>query len=723
MNGTSKLKALFLVPLVFLSLVCTSALAQSDPDAYGDEYASGDFARVMYGEGDLKVRRAVGDRAVPLEEAIEINGPVFPGDTLLSHADSRGEVQLAGGTLVRFDVNTELTFLALPSTGATIQDNTVLQLAGGTIRIAAIAPGKEEFRIDTPIASVYLLGEGDFRIEVDPDGSTRLSSRRGVAELAGQSGSVLVRGGMLARATPGSVPSTPRAYNTFTTDGFDRWVALRDEFYREQDRHAGSYDDTVYEELPVEVRPYYRELSTQGAWVHTEDYGYVWYPANTPEDWRPYSDGYWTYGPSGYFWVGGEPWGWAPYHYGRWSWVVGSGWCWIPGRVFAGAWVAWSWGSAYIGWGPLDYWNRPVYYGPLHYGYYDYNCWTFVHYSHLYHHGYHHYKARPDHVGHYLSGNAVVTRPPRVSPTRMAGSREAVDEAMRTARTDTRGRVSPLEGSDRPSTTMVDLENRWSRVGSDRASRVRPSSAGNLGRPSGRPTDWNAATRRSDVLRTGSSRGSATRQPRTTEGRNDASLGADQPRATRRLTAGPTAPSRTSSSNRPSRDAGARRPAATPRRSVEPRGSSQRVRTLYREMAQPRTTRPEGSNSSATRRSRTSTPSRGAKPTDRSTAAPSKGGTTSRPSAGRSGSSSRSTGARSRPKSAGGSSRSTGARSKPKSGGSSSRSTGARSRPKSGGSSSRSSGVRSRPSSGRSSPSSTSRGSTSRSSRGSGKKN
>ena len=40
--------------------------------------------------------------------------------------------------------------------------------------------GVEKFRIDTPAASVYLLGDGDFRVEVD-GGKTEIFSRRGVA--------------------------------------------------------------------------------------------------------------------------------------------------------------------------------------------------------------------------------------------------------------------------------------------------------------------------------------------------------------------------------------------------------------------------------------------------------------------------------------------------------------------------------------------------------------
>ena len=34
----------------------------------------------------------------------------------------------------------------------------------------------------------------------------------------------------------------------------------------------------------------------------------------------------------GWTWVDSAPWGWAPYHYGRWVFVSGL-WAWAPGRV------------------------------------------------------------------------------------------------------------------------------------------------------------------------------------------------------------------------------------------------------------------------------------------------------------------------------------------------------------------------------------------------------
>ena len=43
----------------------------------------------------------------------------------------------------------------------------------------------------------------------------------------------------------------------------------------------------------------------------------------------------------GWTWVSYEPWGWAPYHYGRWFYY-GNNWCWWPGPVYVGYRPLWS---------------------------------------------------------------------------------------------------------------------------------------------------------------------------------------------------------------------------------------------------------------------------------------------------------------------------------------------------------------------------------------------
>ena len=50
-------------------------------------------------------------------------------------------------------------------------------------------------------------------------------------------------------------------------------------------------------------------------------------------DWVPYHVGHWAWiAPWGWTWVDAEPWGFAPFHYGRWAEIEGR-WGWVPGPV------------------------------------------------------------------------------------------------------------------------------------------------------------------------------------------------------------------------------------------------------------------------------------------------------------------------------------------------------------------------------------------------------
>ena len=63
-------------------------------------------------------------------------------------------------------------------------------------------------------------------------------------------------------------------------------------------------------------------------------------------DWAPYRNGYWAdVGAWGPTWVDDAPWGYAPFHYGRWAYVGGR-WGWAPGRYVARP----LWAPALVGW-------------------------------------------------------------------------------------------------------------------------------------------------------------------------------------------------------------------------------------------------------------------------------------------------------------------------------------------------------------------------------------
>src|SRR5213082_615996 len=100
---------------------------------------------------------------------------------------------------------------------------------------------------------------------------------------------------------------------------------------------------------------FYTKLEPHGAWLETADYGYVWQPceAESSRSWRPYTNGRWVYTDAGWTWISEEPFGWATYHYGRWTRLRGIGWVWVPGNEWAPAWVSWRTGGEYVGWAPL----------------------------------------------------------------------------------------------------------------------------------------------------------------------------------------------------------------------------------------------------------------------------------------------------------------------------------------------------------------------------------
>lgn len=111
----------------------------------------------------------------------------------------------------------------------------------------------------------------------------------------------------------------------------------------------------VQAETDLSLNFFYDNLSPYGNWIEVGDYGYCFQPnvAVSSPDWRPYADGYWAYTDVGWTWVSYEDFGWATYHYGRWTDLADYGWVWVPGYEWGPAWVSWRTGGDYIGWAPL----------------------------------------------------------------------------------------------------------------------------------------------------------------------------------------------------------------------------------------------------------------------------------------------------------------------------------------------------------------------------------
>jgi hypothetical protein len=116
-----------------------------------------------------------------------------------------------------------------------------------------------------------------------------------------------------------------------------------------------SWDDSDYRDRGPTFDDFRNdaELSWNGEWIHTPEYGTVWRPRHVSDDWQPYVYGRWVWTRAGWAWASDEPFGWAVYHYGRWAWSPAFGWMWVPGRIWAPAWVSWRWSDGYAAWCPL----------------------------------------------------------------------------------------------------------------------------------------------------------------------------------------------------------------------------------------------------------------------------------------------------------------------------------------------------------------------------------
>ena len=283
-----------------------------------------------------------------------INYPVTSGDSFWSQPEGRAEIQI-GSSAVRMDNTTELDVLRLDSS------ITQLQLDHGTInyRVTQLQPG-EAVEIETPHGAVSLMQPGTYRIEAGDDTHPAVvATLEGEARFIGPHSFLDVGAGEQATAI-----GDPASYTMAeaVTTSFDDWALRRDA--RERESQTVRY---VSPEMTG-----YQDLDSYGAWQTVPQYGAVWVPASVPAGWAPYSVGHWAWvEPWGWTWVDSQPWGFAPFHYGRWTQVEGT-WAWVPGQavqrpVYAPALVAFFGGAALvgsIGWLPLG--PNEVYYPPYH---------------------------------------------------------------------------------------------------------------------------------------------------------------------------------------------------------------------------------------------------------------------------------------------------------------------------------------------------------------------
>jgi hypothetical protein len=277
-------------------------------------------ARLGYLSGTVSFSPAGDDAWVEAQ----VNRPLTTADRLWSGPGARTEVQV-GGAMIRMSAETGLTVLNL-------DDRIVqLQLTQGTlnIRLRRLEPG-QVYEVATPNLAFNLRRTGDYRIEVEPDGSaTTIIVRSGQGEVFGDGAAYVID----ARQPYRFAGTGLREYEQINMPGldtFDRWANDRDRRYDTSSSARYVSPDVIG----------YQDLDANGTWRVDATYGHVWTPNRVEAGWAPYRDGHWTWvDPWGWTWVDDAPWGFAVSHYGRWANVRGS-WGWIPGPVNTRAYYA-----------------------------------------------------------------------------------------------------------------------------------------------------------------------------------------------------------------------------------------------------------------------------------------------------------------------------------------------------------------------------------------------
>lgn len=323
----------------------------------------GRVGRLSYMNGTVSFRDDGESQWVPAT----LNFPVTSGDGFWTEPNSRAEIQI-GSSELRLDSQTSVQFVRLDD------DATQIQIDQGSINFRLRELPQGGVRLVTRHAVVVVTQPGRYHVDVvipHDDVATdhvRIAVLEGAARIEGLASPLVVTAGHSAMVRPNEpYPLLAQAIAL----PLDTWA-----LEREQVLNPGLAVPYISPEMTG-----VQDLHNYGDWVNEPLYGAVWYPRATAIDWAPYRYGHWAYvRPWGWTWIDHQPWGFAPFHYGRWV-RYQNRWGWCPGErvrqpIYAPALVVFasSGGSSVlllssgrrapaVGWAPLGFREpyRPYY--------------------------------------------------------------------------------------------------------------------------------------------------------------------------------------------------------------------------------------------------------------------------------------------------------------------------------------------------------------------------
>ena len=302
------------------SALAFSAFAQADPP--------GRIGRIAWLSGDVFLNNPdTGELG-----AAPLNQPLTSGDIVATGPGSRAEIQIGALTL-RLDSGSRVEFDRI--------DDEVVRVLLNNGRIIAKLPTddtRRDFELETGHGRFVPRDTGIYRFEGNNE-NTGATSYFGTVRFEGRDTAFDLNAGESARIWTDNAGQLNYRMAQGVRDEFTQWSAARDQRQRVPSSASSRY---VSPEMTGA-----QDLDAYGDWSDSPEYGAAWFPRAVAADWAPYRTGHWAWvAPWGWTWVGHEPWGFAPFHYGRWVRIRGA-WAWVPGTriarpVYAPALVAWS---------------------------------------------------------------------------------------------------------------------------------------------------------------------------------------------------------------------------------------------------------------------------------------------------------------------------------------------------------------------------------------------
>ena len=309
-----------------------SGTSQGDPQGNADptDQPGRAVARLGILNGDASVRRGDSNDWV----AAAVNAPLMSGDQISVAAGGRAEVQLDAAHFLRIAGDTELRLADIEN------GHYQIQISRGMVTWRVLRESQAPVEIDTPLVGVHPGPQSVIRINVDADGTTHITARKGDADVSTQKGSEKLSENQTMDVRGAMSDPEFQVVAAAARDEWDGWSDQRDTYLL----HAQSQRYVTKEVTGVE------DLDPYGHWAYDPAYGWVWMPT-VAASWAPYQNGQWVWEDYyGWTWVDYAPWGWAPFHYGYWYNRAGLGWAWFPGSRIGHVW----WRPAmvgFFGWG------------------------------------------------------------------------------------------------------------------------------------------------------------------------------------------------------------------------------------------------------------------------------------------------------------------------------------------------------------------------------------